>query len=126
MSEKTTKTVIILTLVMLFSNPIFVSETYITPETSYKLGMETIGIIYNRFGNGEKYDKAIHSFIDFHKDENNYYLVELTAPSSPTFNGYWMKHDRGMYRTIEIEEVEVDVDGFKAKSYFSRTRENMV
>lgn len=126
LSEKTTKTVIILTLVMLFSNPIFTSDSYVTFDTSYKLGMETIGEIYLKFGNGISYEKAIASFIDFHKDKDSYYLIELNAPVGVTFPGQWKQGDISSYRTIEREEVEVDFSGYKATSYFSRTDENIV
>lgn len=42
LSDKTTKVVIILVLIMLFTNPLFLSETYITDESSFRDGMELI------------------------------------------------------------------------------------
>ena len=51
-SETITRTVIILILLMLFLQPLFSLETFISPDTSFEIGLTTLLSVYKAHGAG--------------------------------------------------------------------------
>lgn len=76
LSERTTRTVIVLILIMLFCMPIFQLETFIIPPTSYEKGLYMIMSMNNKTG----YTEAHNSFIDEHRIIDNY-LLQIETPT---------------------------------------------
>lgn len=83
LSERTTKTVIILILLMLFLLPWFSEEAYVTAPT-INVNLKTIETIYKSTGKEDKYYLlACESFVDYHKGLNDEKLVRFIAPGFP-------------------------------------------
>jgi hypothetical protein len=68
-SERTTKTVIVLVMTLLFIIPIFQQDMYFHAETSYELGLEIVLKIYDTYGgNSSEYKLAMQEYIKVHVD----------------------------------------------------------
>lgn len=79
-SDRTTKIVIILVLVMLFILPLFQSDTYKTDTTSQQRGLDWIVDMYET-KNWTMYQTTVSLYMDFHTfDASKFPLLELNIP----------------------------------------------
>ena len=88
LSERTTKIVIILVLLMLFFQPVFSVETYQQIPCATDQGLKHLVDLYNSQGNWTYFQLTVGQFIASLKDDGSYPLIYLKAPniSSPVFN----------------------------------------
>ena len=102
-SENTTKTVIILILVNLFMQPLFMMETYITGETSFRAGLATLRDVYLRFGLGSEFDLCYEEYISYHEDLFTP-LARIEVPGKPVW------HQGDAISEMRLSEYETEVE----------------
>lgn len=115
LSDKTTRTVIILILMMLFLMPLMQEETYINYESLEK-GLASMNKIYSVYGNGQEYKTARNGFIDFHKDNKYHPLIQLNMPEMPQ----WTQDP--YLKNLREDEREYFNDG-DMSAYYNNTSE---
>lgn len=84
LSERTTKVVIILVLVMLFIMPVFSIDTYgLEATTIHESGLKLIKHMYNK-DNGDNYSTAVAKYIEETRDLG-FSVIYLEVPDYPLF-----------------------------------------
>ena len=56
-------------------------DTYVNFESSYVMGMETLNWVHEWFGlDSPEYKETVEVFVEYHKKEEHFYLLKLSAP----------------------------------------------
>jgi len=82
LSERTTRTVIILILLQLFLLPVFMEDTY-DDFPNVNESLSTLETVYLTFGSSTNYEKTCEEFVEFHKKVSNYPLIKFEGPDYP-------------------------------------------
>ena len=95
LSDKTIKTVILLTPTMLFLMPLFQSETFFGSTTSFQIGLNTLVTMYNT-GSSVNYDITYNAYLSLQEDLENP-LIYLQAANK----GIWQQ-------TPDVTDLRLD------------------